>query len=146
MEEVARRRVAARIRRRGKTRLAEGTYTRFLKVEFPRVGKRDGARESGERKKENGEREREEEGEREGGRERVKARRGKTDGGRRTKLAGRWRWRRRKERIAGGGGGGEGGEVEGRREIKMAARASGAEPPTRTTLLLAVIKGKRGEN
>ena len=78
----------------------------------------------------------------------MKARRGKTDGGRRTKLAGRWRWRRRKERIAGGGGGGggEGGEVEGRREIKMAARASGAEPPTRTTLLLAVIKGKRGEN
>ena len=55
--------------------------------------------------------------------------------------------RQRRQRAGGGGGGGgEGGEVEGRREIKMAARASGAEPPTRTTLLLAVIKGKRGEN
>jgi hypothetical protein len=33
--------------------------------------------------------------------------------------------------------------MEGRREIKMAAPASGVDPPT---FLLAVIKGKRGEN
>ena len=60
--------MAARIRRRGKTRLGtEGTYTRFLKVEFPRAGKRDGTRERERerRKKEREWRERERERERE---------------------------------------------------------------------------------
>ena len=56
------------------------------------------------------------------GRERG-ARRGKTDGGRRTYLGG---WRRRKEKPEEK----EEVEVEGRREIKMAAPASGVDPPT----------------
>ena len=57
--------MAARIRRRGKTRLGtEGTYTRFLKVEFPRAGKRDGTRERERAEKERKRMERERERER----------------------------------------------------------------------------------
>lgn len=57
------------------------------------------------------------------GRERGSSARGKTDGGRRTYPGG---WRRRKEKPEEK----EEVEMEGRREIKMAAPASGVDPPT----------------
>lgn len=94
-----------------------GSGSRFQKVELARQW----AREAGKK---------ESEGEKEG------ARRGKTDGGRRTYPGG---WRRRKEKPEEK----EEVEVEGRREIKMAAPAPGSTHPL---FLLAVIKGKRGEN
>ncbi|EZA59977.1 hypothetical protein X777_16180 [Ooceraea biroi] len=64
-----------------------------------------------------------EEGKKESEGEKEGARRGKTDGGRRTYPGG---WRRRKEKPEEK----EEVEMEGRREIKMAAPASGVDPPT----------------
>jgi len=92
-----------RIRRDGKTPLEAALA--FPKVELSHVMR---AREEGKK---------ESEGEKEG------ARRGKTDGGRRTYPGG---WRRRKEKLEEK----EEVEMEGRREIKMAAPASGVDPPT----------------